>query len=121
MPAYTPIKLTGRLDTTRVGEIETEFYANIGAVKEGEAVLIDLRDVDFVSSLGIRMLITAGKLLLRRKVEAEHCRTAIQVGARGASGRRRDRAFRLLRERGSGPRRLRSRRTTRHGKASPLS
>ena len=69
MPAYTPIKLTGRLDTTRVGEIETEFYANVGAVKEGEVVLIDLRDVDFVSSLGIRMLITAGKLLLRRKAE----------------------------------------------------
>ena len=86
MPAYTPIKLTGRLDTSRVGEIETEFYANIGAVKEGEVVLIDLRDVDFVSSLGIRMLITAGKLLLRRKAklsivapQSESVREALQV------------------------------------------
>jgi anti-sigma B factor antagonist len=69
MAAIPPIKLAGRLDTTRVGEIETEFYARIGAIRdEGEMVLFDLSEVAFISSLGIRMLMTAGKLLARRKL-----------------------------------------------------
>lgn len=70
MPAQAPIKLTGRLDSTRVGEIETGFYANVGAAgNAGGRVVIDMREVDFISSLGIRMLITAGKLLARRKID----------------------------------------------------
>ena len=87
MTAYIPIRLVGRLDTTRVGEIETGFYANVGAVKdEGEVVLIDLSEVDFISSLGIRMLITAGKLLGRRNIDlsivapqSEAVREALEV------------------------------------------
>lgn len=72
MPAQTPIKLTGRLDSARVGEVETAFYANVGAAgNAGDRVVIDMQDVDFISSLGIRMLITAGKLLVRRKVEVQ--------------------------------------------------
>ncbi|HEX7777000.1 MAG TPA: STAS domain-containing protein [Parvibaculum sp.] len=65
-----PIKLAGRLDTARVGEIETGFYASVGAFKtRGEVVLIDLTDVEFLSSLGIRLLITAGKLLKQRQMK----------------------------------------------------
>ncbi len=64
------IKLAGRLDTARVGEIETGFYAQVGSFKtRGEVALIDLRDVEFLSSLGIRLLITAGKLLGQRQVK----------------------------------------------------
>lgn len=67
--SYTPIKIEGRLDTARVGEIETPFYARTGAAKgPNDKVLIDMREVDFISSLGIRMLITAGKMLAQRKV-----------------------------------------------------
>ena len=69
MAVIAPIKLAGRLDTSRVGEIETELYAKVGAIRdEGEVVLFDLTAVDFISSLGIRMLMTAGKLLSRRKI-----------------------------------------------------
>ena len=50
---YCYDRLVGRLDTARVGEIETGFYANIGAVQgEGEAVPIDLGEVDFTPPSG---------------------------------------------------------------------
>ena len=65
-----PIKLEGRLDTARVGEIETRFYAAVGSFKtKGEVALIDLKDVEFLSSLGIRLLVTAGKLLSQHQVK----------------------------------------------------
>lgn len=64
-----PIKLAGRIDTARVGEIETRFYAEVGAIKNKDDVaLIDLQEVDFLSSLGIRLLVTAGKTLSQRQV-----------------------------------------------------
>jgi anti-anti-sigma factor len=62
------LKLAGRLDTARVGTIETEFYARAGAVKDGAVALIDMRDVDFLSSLGIRLILSSAKLLGRRNV-----------------------------------------------------
>jgi anti-anti-sigma factor len=63
------IKLAGRLDTTRVGEIETGFYAEIGAVKDkADIAVIDLSEVDFLSSLGIRLLVTAGKTFSQRQL-----------------------------------------------------
>lgn len=67
---FKPIKLSGRLDTTKVGEIETRFYAEVGAIKTpGAVALLDLKDVDFLSSLGIRLLVTAGKTLKQRQVK----------------------------------------------------
>ena len=69
MSVDAPIKISGRLDSTHVGDIEAGFYAKVGAAKSGgDPVVLDLKEVDFISSLGIRMLITAGKLLLRRNV-----------------------------------------------------
>jgi phosphate:Na+ symporter len=87
MASPSQIKLAGRLDTSRVGEIETGFYANVGAIPDGgETVVIDLGEVDFISSLGIRMLVTAGKLLARRRHKvaivaprSEPVREALQV------------------------------------------
>jgi anti-anti-sigma factor len=70
MSRYKSIKLAGRLDTTRVGEIETGFYAQIGALKnKDEIVLIDLSEVSFLSSLGIRLLVTAGKTFSQRGLQ----------------------------------------------------
>lgn len=67
--SYKTIKIEGRLDSARVGQIETPFYAQIGAAKTpADKVLIDMRGVDFIASLGIRMLVTAGKTLSQRKV-----------------------------------------------------
>ncbi|MGV8998116.1 MAG: STAS domain-containing protein [Parvibaculaceae bacterium] len=63
------IKLAGRLDTARVGEVETGFYAEVGFIKDPSAVaLIDLTDVTFLSSLGIRLLVTAGKTFTQRQI-----------------------------------------------------
>jgi anti-anti-sigma factor len=63
------LKLTGRLDTARVGAVETEFYAKAGAITEGATVLIDMREVEFLASLGIRMILSTSKLLTRRRVK----------------------------------------------------
>jgi anti-sigma B factor antagonist len=63
------LKLTGRLDTARIGAVETEFYAKAGAITEGATVLIDMREVEFLASLGIRMILSTSKLLTRRKVK----------------------------------------------------
>jgi anti-sigma B factor antagonist len=66
---FKSIKIDGRLDTTRVGQVETPFFAQIGGAKgPSDKVLIDMSGVDFISSLGIRMLIVAGKTLSQRKV-----------------------------------------------------
>jgi anti-anti-sigma factor len=63
------VKLAGRLDTARVGEIETAFYAQIGTLKNADEIaLIDLSEVSFLSSLGIRLLVTAGKTFTQRKL-----------------------------------------------------
>lgn len=61
------VSLSGRLDTTRVREVETGFYAQIGAAKSGDVVIVDLSAIEFVSSLGLRMLLTAAKTLAQRK------------------------------------------------------
>jgi len=55
------ISLDGRLDTPGVGEIETRFTAAV--VARGRNTIVDLTHVSFVSSLGIRMLLTAAKSL----------------------------------------------------------
>jgi anti-anti-sigma factor len=51
------IALRGRLDTPGVGAIETRFAA--AAARKN--ALIDLSDVTFLASMGIRMLITAAR------------------------------------------------------------
>lgn len=68
--AFHSIKLSGRLDTSRVGELETRFYAEVGGIKKaGDVALLDLSAVEFLSSLGIRLLVTAGKMLTQRHVK----------------------------------------------------
>lgn len=63
------IKLAGRLDTARIGEIETGFYAEVGFIKDkSDIAIIDLSDVSFLSSLGIRLLVTAGKTFSQRQL-----------------------------------------------------
>lgn len=53
------VALTGRLDTGGVERIETRF--NAAAVAADGHVLVDLSNVEFVSSMGVRMLITGAK------------------------------------------------------------
>jgi anti-anti-sigma factor len=53
------IFLSGRLDTAGSEQIATEFATLAGAAKRG--VVVHLSDVTFLSSMGIRALITSAK------------------------------------------------------------
>ena len=52
------IVLAGRLDADGVAKIESEF---LEAANVGPNVIVDMTDVPFVASLGIRMLVSASK------------------------------------------------------------
>ena len=61
------ISLVGRLDTPGVDQIETKFTA--GVVAGGRDALVDLTQVTFVSSMGIRMLLSAARSLNLKKAK----------------------------------------------------
>lgn len=63
--SITHLRLNGVLDALGVGAIETRFTALTVARKRN--ALVDLSGVTFCSSLGIRMLLSAGKALAREK------------------------------------------------------
>jgi|SoiMetStandDraft_2_1073263.scaffolds.fasta_scaffold314380_2 anti-anti-sigma factor len=60
----THVALRGRLDTAGVGEIELKFTSH--TVPRGKSLLLDMSEVTFLSSLGLRMLLTVAKALGRR-------------------------------------------------------
>jgi anti-sigma B factor antagonist len=55
----THLVLRGRLDTAGVGEIELRFTSH--TVPRAKPLLLDISDVTFVASLGLRMLLTIAK------------------------------------------------------------
>ena len=59
------VTLTGRLDTSGVDRVETRFVAAL--VPGGNSAIVDLSHVEFVSSMGIRMLISAARSLRTRE------------------------------------------------------
>jgi anti-sigma B factor antagonist len=61
------VVLRGRLDTPGVGEIETRFTATL--VPPARPAVVDLSDVDFVSSMGLRLLIGTARALALRKAK----------------------------------------------------
>jgi anti-anti-sigma factor len=58
------VKLRGRLDTPGVDKIESKFTASV--VPDGKNAVVDLRDVSFIASMGLRMFIGIAKQLRRR-------------------------------------------------------
>ena len=58
------VKLRGRLDTPGVDKVEAQFTSAV--VPDGKNTVVDLRDVSFVASIGLRMLIGIAKQLRRR-------------------------------------------------------
>lgn len=58
------VALAGRLDTLGVDRVETRFNAATAAA--GRDILVDLTEVSFVSSMGVRLLITAARSLRSR-------------------------------------------------------
>lgn len=61
--AILSAQLSGRLDVVGVDAVETQFTAAI--VPSGKSVLVDLSEVAFVASLGIRMFVAVGRALAR--------------------------------------------------------
>jgi anti-anti-sigma factor len=62
---HVRVRLAGRLDTPGVDSIETRFLASI--VPNGNNTIVDMSQVDFVSSMGIRMLVSAARSLKMRQ------------------------------------------------------
>jgi anti-anti-sigma factor len=58
------IKLIGQLDIAGVGEIETQFQGYCAG--ENPRVLVDLSEVDFLASIGIRLLTLSAKSIASR-------------------------------------------------------
>ena len=59
------IKLIGNLDILGVGEIETKFAGYCAG--DGARVLVDLSEVDYMASIGIRLLTINAKSLASRR------------------------------------------------------
>jgi len=63
LPGVIKANLAGRLDTANVNRVETRFTA--GVVHRGQPTVIDLTEVSFIASLGIRMLLTVSRSISR--------------------------------------------------------
>ncbi len=61
--AYRHLTLVGRLDTRGVDSVEIKFNALIGP--KAKNVLLDFGEVSFLSSMGIRMLLTMARVCSR--------------------------------------------------------
>jgi anti-anti-sigma factor len=55
------VKLTGRLDLKGAQEIETHFTSQVGGSKQ--SVVVDMSGVEFIASIGIRLLMSNIKAL----------------------------------------------------------
>ena len=62
------VALVGRLDSAGVDRIETRFLASI--VPGGCSAIVDLSQVDFIASMGIRMITSAVRSLRARNASA---------------------------------------------------
>lgn len=60
-PSLNCLRLQGRLDAATVDRIEVK--VNAAAVAPGHDLLIDLQGVEFLASMGIRLLISAARSL----------------------------------------------------------
>jgi anti-anti-sigma factor len=67
LSGVTKAELSGRLDTANVNKMETAFVA--GIVPKAQNTVIDLTNVTFIASLGIRMLLSAARVLSRRNAK----------------------------------------------------
>lgn len=59
MRGVTKAQFSGRLDTANVNGVETQFTA--GVLPLAQHTVVDLSEVSFIASLGIRMLLTTAR------------------------------------------------------------
>ncbi len=72
------ITLIGRLDTKGVDGVEARFTAAV--VPEGNSAIVDLTHVEFIASMGIRMLLSVARSLKMRHARVALYGAATQVG-----------------------------------------
>lgn len=66
----TTLKLEGRVDTAAAAKAELGFSAKAGALTEKkDKAIIDLQEMIYISSMGIRLLVTTIKQFRQRGVE----------------------------------------------------
>lgn len=63
-PTANKVVLVGRLDSTTVGSVETQFTAALSGSNRN--AVLDLRGLEFLSSLGIRLLLSVARVMHRR-------------------------------------------------------
>lgn len=69
MPVTT-LELEGRVDAAAAEKVELGFSAKAGALtQKGDKAIIDLREVVYLSSMGIRLLVSTIKQFRQRGVE----------------------------------------------------
>lgn len=78
VPGVTKVNLTGRLDIGGSQEIELAFNAFAGSQR---ALIIDLSQVDFIASLGLRLLIVGARTVQRKGGRMVLFRPPIEVEA----------------------------------------
>jgi anti-anti-sigma factor len=61
------VSLVGRLDTPGVASVESRFVAHL--VPGANSAIVDLSQVDFVASMGLRMLVATAKDLKARQAK----------------------------------------------------
>jgi anti-anti-sigma factor len=61
------VKLRGRLDTPGVDRVEAKFTSAV--VPEGRNTVVDLSEVSFIASMGLRMFIGLAKALKRNNAK----------------------------------------------------
>lgn len=59
--AYTLVALSGRLDIDGVTSVEMSFASAVAG--KGKSAIIDMTEVSFIASLGMRMLLSGAKAL----------------------------------------------------------
>ena len=64
-PTRAKVVLKGRLDTAGADRIETKFVAAL--VPRGLSAIIDMSQVDFLTSMGLRVLISVARSLHRKE------------------------------------------------------
>jgi anti-anti-sigma factor len=77
-PRLVKVTLVGRLDSPGVDRIETRFLAAL--VPAANNAIVDMSQVDFISSMGIRMLLSAARSLKMRQAGLSLFAVQDQVG-----------------------------------------
>lgn len=69
MAGFETFVVQGRLDAVQTGNVEMRCFASMaGAGGAGTPFLVDLRQTEFIASLGLRFLVLAAKTAAQRQL-----------------------------------------------------